>query len=467
MKVAFTLAVILLLSAYVSAHSKQEWKSRTIYQVLTDRFARTDGSTSECRNLGNYCGGTYRGIINHLDYIQNMGFDAIWISPILKNLNGGYHGYWATDLYSLNENFGSEQDFKDLISELHRRGMWIMVDVVANHVGPVGQEYSGINPFNQPNHYHSYCIIGDDDFAHNQQRVENCRLADLPDLNQENDYVRTTLLNWISDMVKKYNIDGIRIDTIPEVPKWFWTQFQQAAGVYAVGEVFDGRLDYVSDYQNHVDAVLNYPLRFSIVDVWQHGNNFYALKNTLENNRRAFKDIHALGTFVDNHDNARFLYGNGNQGAFKSALLFGLFTEGIPIVYYGSEQAYGGGNDPLNREQLWTNMNSKHEIYQLLKTAIQTRKDHQVWNYDAVERYIDNDFYAFSRGDVLIALARNYAPVSRQVTYLPFKQGDFVCNIFNRSDCQTVSSNGINVQLNNYETKIYVKGQTLQTEATE
>ena len=88
----------------------EQWKSRTIYQLLTDRFARTDGSTNGCGNLGNYCGGTYRGIINHLDYIQGMGFDAIWISPIIDNYDGGYHGYWGRDIYSLNSKFGSESD---------------------------------------------------------------------------------------------------------------------------------------------------------------------------------------------------------------------------------------------------------------------------------------------------------------------------------------------------------------------
>ena len=110
--------------------------------MLTDRFARNDGQNYDCRDLGNYCGGGYRGIINNLDYIQGMGFDAIWISPIIDNRDGGYHGYWGRDIYKLNPNFGTEQDFKDLISACHSRGIWVMVDVVANHVGPVGNDFS-------------------------------------------------------------------------------------------------------------------------------------------------------------------------------------------------------------------------------------------------------------------------------------------------------------------------------------
>lgn len=96
------ITLLIMLGTVANAASAQEWKSRTIYQVLTDRFARNDGAKYGCDNLGNYCGGGYVGLKNNLDYIQGMGFDAIWISPIVQNRDGGYHGYWATDIYKLN-----------------------------------------------------------------------------------------------------------------------------------------------------------------------------------------------------------------------------------------------------------------------------------------------------------------------------------------------------------------------------
>ena len=81
----FTITIILSLLCICLAHkSPEEWKTRTIYQLLTDRFARTDGSSNYCGDLSKYCGGTYKGIIDNLDYITGMGFDAIWISPIPK-----------------------------------------------------------------------------------------------------------------------------------------------------------------------------------------------------------------------------------------------------------------------------------------------------------------------------------------------------------------------------------------------
>lgn len=128
----FSLAIPYVLSA-----SPEQWRHRSVYQVLTDRFARTDNSTTAACNVADYeyCGGTWKGIEYNLDYIQDMGFDAVWISPVTKNTPAGYHGYYQTDLHKLNEHFGTEQDLKDLSSSLHRRGMYMMVDVVTNHFG--------------------------------------------------------------------------------------------------------------------------------------------------------------------------------------------------------------------------------------------------------------------------------------------------------------------------------------------
>ena len=97
-----------ILAAVAAAKNADEWKSRTVYQLLTDRFARTDGSTDKCTDLHNYCGGTFKGIQDNLDYIAGMGFDAIWISPIPKNAEADYHGYGALDWEAVNEHFGTE-----------------------------------------------------------------------------------------------------------------------------------------------------------------------------------------------------------------------------------------------------------------------------------------------------------------------------------------------------------------------
>ena len=108
------------------------WEDRVIYQVLTDRFAKGPGSAQPCEDLSNYCGGTWRGIYEHLDYIAGLGVDAIWISPVLANIPvpSAYHGYWAKSLTALNDHFGTAADLEQLIDGAHSRGLLVMIDVV-------------------------------------------------------------------------------------------------------------------------------------------------------------------------------------------------------------------------------------------------------------------------------------------------------------------------------------------------
>ena len=418
MKLAGLIALLLLSAIYCK--SKEEWKSRSIYQLLTDRFARSS-DTGHC-NYSQYCGGNYRGLINKLDYIKGMGFDAIWISPIIENTEGSYHGYHFTNLYNLNYHFGSEDDFKELVKTCHSKDIWVMVDVVANHAGPVGTDFGRINPFNRAEHYHDWCEINN---WRNQWEVENCRLCGLPDLKQENDWVTQKLLEWIHDLVQKYNLDGIRIDTIMEVPKWFWDKFRASAGVFQIGEAFDGNAGYVADYQNHLDSVFNYPLYYTIKSSFC--GSFRNLEGYLFNTRSVFPAPEYMATFVENHDNPRWLHDCGDRAKFTNAVIFSLVWEGIPVFYYAGEQYYAGGADPNNREPLWDNYNTKSTLYQLLGKTHALRKKVQIWNYAITQRYANDNFYAFTRGNVL-ACFTNVQSSQYTITYHDFKDGDKLCN---------------------------------------
>ena len=446
MKLAGLIALLLLSAIYCK--SKEEWKSRSIYQLLTDRFARSS-DTGHC-NYSQYCGGNYRGLINKLDYIKGMGFDAIWISPIIENTEGSYHGYHFTNLYNLNYHFGSEDDFKELVKTCHSKDIWVMVDVVANHAAPVGTDYGRINPFNRAEHYHDWCEINN---WRNQWEVENCRLCGLPDLKQENDWVTQKLLEWIHDMVQKYNLDGIRIDTIMEVPKWFWDKFRVSAGVFQIGEAFDGNPGYVADYQNHLDSVFNYPLYYTIKSSFC--GSFRNLEGYLFNTRNVFPAPEYMATFVENHDNPRWLHDCGDRAKFTNAVIFSLVWEGIPVFYYAGEQYYAGGADPNNREPLWDNYNTKSTLYQLLGKTHALRKKVQIWNYAITQRYANDNFYAFTRGNVL-ACFTNVQSSQYSITYHNFKDGDKLCNALHDGDCVTVSGGAININMGDYP-KLYVK----------
>jgi alpha-amylase len=341
-----------------------------------------------------------------------------------------------------------------------------MLDVVGNHAAYIGMDFYKVTPFNESVHYHPYCIINN---WNDQHEVEVCRLAGLPDLDQDNAFVRKTLLEWINGVVKKFNFDGIRVDTVPEVRKDFWKEYAAAAGVYQVGEVFNGDIGYVSSYTHDgLDGVMNYPLYFTLKNVFNYKQSMYGIRSTFMNEQGAFSDMDALGVFIDNHDNPRFLsYPGATTTLFKAALTFTVFSQGIPIIYYGSEQGFNGGNDPYNREPLWTSLKTDNPLYKYISILVKVRKENQVWNFPHVERWCDDKFYAFTRGNVLIALTNNdsQGQEHRDITYHPYKPGQKLCNQLFSGDCVYVTSdNKVPVFLNNGEAKVYVPASSSENE---
>ena len=443
-------------------HTKEEWKSRSIYQLLTDRFASTDDNIKYCENLGNYCGGTFKGIMQHLDYIKGMGFDAIWISPPLKNKEGSFHGYHNIDLYNINEHFGTKSDLKNLIDACHEKDIWVILDAVPNHMSG-DLDITTFIPFNSPDHYHSLTDADCDGHWNEQEYKENCRIWGMPDLKQENDYVKETLISWLKSMLNDYGFDGIRYADVPNVPKWFWGEFTEAAGgTYTLGIVgvdagTETEVNYISDYQNYMDGVGDYPLFYNMRNAFC-SQKLKILDNFIQNYEILYKAPQYNGIWLGNHDKPRFLYecnSSYKQKALRNAIIFTLFYEGIPMFYYGDEQYFNGGSDPQNREVLFENYNTKSDIYQILSKANNVRKLYKIYDQEFVRRYADDNYYAFTRGKVLIVVTGGNSG-ELTLTRHGFKDEDLLCNELDRSDCVNVVNSQIVINMKG-EPKVYVK----------
>jgi len=390
------------------------WEEQVVYFVMTDRFDDGDKSND---NLGKgefdptdgdkYSGGDLKGIIDKLDYIQGMGATAVWITPPVANMwwdplqqSGGYHGYWARHLRKVDEHVGTLDTYKALSDALHQRGMYLIQDVVPNHMGnffTYSPSYDPADPTrnvalntqavptakpeqspfdqNDPRDpaqraagiYHWTPTITDY-FDPNQEL--NYQVSDLDDLNSENPAVRTALRDSYGYWIKEVGVDAFRVDTVKYVPHAFWNDFfyssaTDAPGMMAVarstgrdrffafGEVFensdplnDTADKNVASYQGdggvpELPALLAYPLYSEINRVFTGGQPTSYLSYRLGRfmDRSLYPNPYANPTFIDNHDNQRFLKA-GSRKAMIQALGLIFTIPGIPIVYYGTEQDF-------------------------------------------------------------------------------------------------------------------------------
>ncbi|XP_046543224.1 alpha-amylase-like [Haliotis rubra] len=444
---------------------------------VADRSILTKGDNpnTTCSDLRSYCGGSFKGIEEQLDYIQGLGANAIWISPIIENTVNGYHGYWASNINKVNPEFGTEAELKSLITECHKRDIWVMFDVVANHMGrPSGcidrscpteelTNFTEFAPFDRQEHYHQLCYIQG---SSNQSEIEQCRLGILPDLNQSVPYVRQTLLDWVSNLTREYDVDGLRVDTLCEVPKPFWREFQLSAGVFCIGEAnYYDRPRYLAAYQGEaLDALLNFPMYWALRRSFNDKEPMPQLLDSINLQNEIFIDTTVLGTFVDNHDFQRFLNMTPDVTLLRNALVFVFFSQGIPIVYYGTEQLFHGGEDPDNRESLWPHFDNTTAMYQFIGKLAYARKSSNV-NFGALNQnvvYVDNDTLVMTRGDnqkLLIAVTNvgtSQGSVQKSVGNLTdIANGSEFVNIWDSADTAIVNDGVLTISLTNGEPKIF------------
>lgn len=276
-----------------------------------------------------------------------MGFDAIQISPVIKNedkdtaVGQPYHGYWSQDLTQVNPKFGTEQDLKNLVDEMHKRDMFLMVDVVVNHMAqefdnivPPKVDYSLFNPFNDKKYFHPYCNVTEWDNATNYQ---DCWLYPygiaLADLKTESPDVVSLFTKWIKNLVSTYSIDGLRIDAAKHVNDAFLPAFVEASGVFALGEVLTGVTADMCRYQNKTKSLLpgmpNY-LDYYPLNAAFNGGDFTTLGQIRSQAQDQCNDTLALGTFIENHDMPRFASQNDDMALAKNAMTYVIMNDGIP-----------------------------------------------------------------------------------------------------------------------------------------
>jgi alpha-amylase len=388
--------------------SNNFWRAQSIYQIVTDRFF--DGDPSNDNVEGTYAptnptgvhGGDFLGIEQKLDYIKALGATAIWISPIVLNTEGQFHGYSAWNFYQVAPHWGSISNLQHMVQAAHARGLLVIDDIVVNHAGDLvtgsGSGYPNFNypagytlsyvsnsktyptPFNLTatnpsltNIFHNYGNIAD--YNNTTQTVLGW-LAGLNDFRTETPYVQAQMAAIYQYWIGQIGFDAFRVDSILEVDTGCWQSFCPAIHSYAgtngntnffmFGEAFNGSETIVGSYTGtegggpfKLDSMLDYPLYFANNSVFGAGNGNTA---QIENHYHAVDADYdpasrmQLVTFLDNHDNPRFLStseSNDNTNMLEVALAFLYSSRGIPCLYYGTEQGFYGTTDPNDREDMF------------------------------------------------------------------------------------------------------------------
>ena len=420
--------------------SPADWRDQIVYQIFTDRFENGDLSLHDKHPVAridafsrkSLHGGNLPGIEQHLDYIRNLGATTIWISPVfLNDANCAYHGYGTVDFHCISPHIGGLPALQKLIRAAHKRGIYVLIDVICNHMGkritsdhpdypayrppPRAYRIRWIDPkkkypppFNHLNCFHNHGHI------HNFSGEELIlgSLKGLDDLRTERPDIRAFLINAYRRLITLTDCDGFRIDTVRHVEWDFWREFAAAIHAHAeslgkkrfflTGEVFDSDESAIAKYLGNcfntetpepngekkrhflMDSVTDYPLYYAVSDVFHHNSPPARLQ-------QRFKTLHSdlydpdfrdhLLTFLDNHDVPRFLWrGNCNcsrkhrEHLLKLALVLLFTLPGIPCVYAGTELGFHGGHDPENRENMFGKHDPNYHLYRYISRLAALRR---------------------------------------------------------------------------------------------
>lgn len=374
-----------------------DWDESVIYFMVTDRFFDGNESNNTASgaktygkdNAGLYHGGDFAGITQKLDYLEDLGINTIWITPIVENIpgvtvtdtgkedvpyNAAYHGYWASDFTKLNPTLGTEEEFQTLIDQAHSRGIRIMVDIVVNHAG-------------YDTEFGNMIRSGDDVVSGSDQKDS---LSNLPDFRTEDPAVSAQLVKWQTQWVKDFGIDYFRVDTVKHVENDTWTELKNALtetdpNFKMIGEYAGG--GYASNGNTLGTGEMDSDLDFDFND--QAANfvkgNISSVENFLASRNSALNNTYMTGQFLGSHDEDGFkqklLDGGMKEDAATAASMVAaslqITAKGQPVIYYGEEIGLTGLNNypyQTNRYDFdWSMVNNDNKTYQHYKKMLSIR----------------------------------------------------------------------------------------------
>ena len=376
-----------------------DWVANTVwYQIFPERFANGNPEISPEGALAwdssikpktsDFFGGDLQGIIDHLDYLQDLGITGLYLCPIFESPSN--HKYNTTDYFKIDRHFGDKETFRKLVDQAHQRGMKIMLDAVFNHIGDQSPQWQAVLKHGEDSAYKDWFHV--QEFPVTKDKLDNPRNLPyhtfafesyMPKLNTANPQVRDYLLSVATYWIEEFDIDAWRLDVANEVDHQFWRDFQKAVlakkpDLYILGEVWHTSQPWLNGDEFH--AVMNYPLSDSIKDYFLRGvKNPYQFIDEINSQSMYYRQqiSEVMFNLLDSHDTERILAtAKGDSQLVKSALACLFLQRGTPCFYYGTELELDGGPDPdCRRAMPWERVSESNEMLNFMKKLIQLRKD--------------------------------------------------------------------------------------------
>ncbi len=351
-------------AAPLTVAPQSDWSDAVLYFAIVDRWADGDPGNDagvDRSAKGAFHGGDLAGLREHLDDIAGLGATAIWITPVVKNIDGfvtgagfpdwAYHGYWADDFTRIDPRFGNEAELKALVDACHSRGMKVLLDVVYNHAG-YGSHYLKDPKTKGWLRSEEAGTCGQDDLT-------TC-VAGLPDFKTELPEVADFLLGAQLAWAKKSGVDGFRLDTVKHVDHPFWQEHRRRTramlgpGFFLLGEVWGGDAKVLDPWfsTDEIDAGFDFSFQGNVLGFVQGRGRAVAFDHYLKS-REKVRPGHLLVQFLSSHDvpGALFQLG-GDKLLFRLAAVLEFTSIGIPLIYYGEEVGRIGGDWPDNRSDM-------------------------------------------------------------------------------------------------------------------
>ncbi len=369
-----------------------QWAAnKVVYQIFPSRFATTQPVDKKLWYKApitpmDDLHGNLRGIIEHLDYIKDLGIDVVYLTPIFKS--NSCHKYDTIDYYQVDPSFGTTEDLKELVQKSHERGMKVVLDAVYNHTGREFFAFQDILEKGEKSKYLDWYFIDELPPRGEWGEIPNFKCfgyyGGMPKLNLKNPEVEKYITDVACYWIKECDIDGWRLDVGDEISHFFWKNFRKAIkavkkDMLIIGEIWHYAGDFLEG--DEWDTVMNYPFYLNLIDlladekinVSQFVQNLGYLKGRL--NKKCYP---LMWNLIDSHDTARFLHlCHDNKKKQHLAAAFQLLLPGMPMVYYGDEYAMPGANDPdCRRGMYWDEEYQDKEMYNWYKKLMQIRKTH-------------------------------------------------------------------------------------------